>query len=299
MRMSGSLALAFVVLCGLLVCSSSESTEYGGGQQAADLGAGVQPLPPPKSPIRYYTEGGLHRIDLDDEAADDETYRAFQLARYTGEANEMVAKHEHEFLRKRREEMERDSDVMLGEHNSEAEAHTAPVENDEASREWNQRHDKQEAQRKMRKTSREAEIMGSDNSGSTEEDTDLGESSSTDTESSSDLGEGAKEPFDAIHVPKSGDIEDHDFHFVMTDDLRHQELKNAVLNKPEKTEEELSGHLAEKMIHEQQEIAQFRHKQEAKDTKDLRHLDVEEDLGEALRRHHLQRDAKGRVVPNF
>jgi len=292
------LALTFVVACGLLVCTSSESTEYGNAQQQhADLGAGVEPLPPQKTPIRYWQDGGLNRIDLDDEAADDETYRAFQLARYTGEANEMVAKHEHDFLRKRREEMERDTDVLLGEHNTETGDNKENFKNDAASREWNLQHDKQSQREAKPVSSREAEIMGSGEGKETS--TDLGESNSVEPASSSDLGEGTREPFDAIHVPKAGDIEDHDFHFVMTDELRHSELKNAVLNKPEKAEEALSQNLAEKMIQEQQQINQFRKRQAAKDTKDLRHLEVEEDLGEALRRHHLQRDAKGRIVPNF
>merc|ERR1712216_194987 len=42
----------------------------------------------------------------DDEAATDEEYRAFQLARYTGEANMIIKQHEMEFMRKRRRERE-------------------------------------------------------------------------------------------------------------------------------------------------------------------------------------------------
>lgn len=254
----------------------------------------------------------MNRIDLDDDNADDETYRAFMLAKYTGEANHKVAAHEHQFRERRREEMER-SQAELGEQDQETTKNKAAVtHNDEKSEKWNMKHDPQEHERK-----REQEIMGANDNemllqigedapsayekimGHPEPNHELGEGSSPDDIQGSELGESTKEPFDAVHQPKSGDIEDDDFHFVMTDSLRHSELKNAVLNRNEEQTESEGEALATKMINEQAAIAKYDTKQEQKDEKDMRHMEVENDIGEALKRHHLQRDSEGRVVPNF
>lgn len=125
---------------------------------------------------------------------------------------------------------------------------------------------------------------------------DLGEGMAS---SGNELGESTAEPFDAVHIAGAGDIEDHDQHFVMTDDLRHKELKNAVLNHPEASEEASSDKLARQMEYERAKILEFQRRQIIKDKSDAAHLEVEDELGEALEKHHLQRDAEGRIVPNF
>merc|ERR1712196_501017 len=108
------------------------------------------------------------------------------------------------------------------------------------------------------------------------------------------LGEGdgaaTKEPFDAVHVAKSGDIEDHDAHFVMTDGLRHGELKRAVLMESEDPDEKESEKAA---------IEKFRLKQMAKDESDESDLEVKQEVSDGLKRHHLMLDKEGRVVPDF
>merc|ERR1719213_1360164 len=104
-----------------------------------------------------------------------------------------VRQHEQEFMRKRREEMRMSE---LGETSS-SDVKAAPAP----------------------KMSREEEIMGDHAS-----------------EVLLQVGEGDEKsavPFDAVHVPRSGDIEDGDAHFVMTDKLRHKELKHAVLGESE------------------------------------------------------------------
>merc|ERR1711924_385227 len=101
------------------------------------------------------------------------------------------------------------------------------------------------------------------------DENDLGESQSI---SPSRVGESAlgksnaqaKEAFSAIHVPHSGDIEDRDTHFVMTNNLRHAELKEALMDGSEAHDETLSATEAKKMKREQEKIAAFRAKQSAK-----------------------------------
>merc|ERR1712159_843004 len=153
--------------------------------------------------------------------------------------------------------------------------------NDEKSEEWNKKHDK-----------RYSEIMGDSNDEEellqVAEDR-LGESEGTLT----------KEPFDAVHIAKSGDIEDHDEHFVMTDGLRHQELKAAVLMESESTDEKKSQKLAKKMEYEQAQIEKFQEKQQQKDDADTETLAVHQQVEAGLTRHHLTLDADGRPVPDF
>jgi len=193
------------VACVVVACDAYQAAP----DYAANLDAAGAPAQPQKSlPIKFHTLAGLHRIDLDDENADDETYRAFQLARYTGDAMMQVKQHEQEFMRKRREEM-RMSETDLGQSND-VKAAPAP------------------------KLSREEEIMGDHSS-----------------EVLLQVGEGDEKsavPFDAVHVPRSGDIEDSDAHFVMTDKLRHKELKHAVLGDSETAEENETGKLAKNGI---------------------------------------------------
>jgi len=218
---------------------------------------------------------GLNRIDLDDESADDATYRAFQLARYNGDAMMQIQAHQEEFERKEREEAE------LGE----AKKSNKLVANDEKSEKWNKKHD-----------SRFSEIMGDDdnNEGSDEELLEVGEESSR-------LGEGAGAKslsFDAVHVAKSGDIEDHDSHFVMTDSLRHSELKQAVLMQSEGPEEKQSQALAKKMEQEKAAIEKYQVKQMSKDQSDEEDLEVQQSVSDGLSKHHLMLDDEGRVVPD-
>jgi len=311
------LLLPHGLVVGILVLSAANCEAFSDAGQPSELDHEGASMPPvAQSPIiHYHQKDGLNRIDLDDDKADDETFRAFQLARYTGEANEMVAKHEMEFRRKRREEMERGQE--LGERNSNTESvHNGAPHNDAASEAWNRQHEQQQSktQKPTVQKNRMEQIMGtgidhhvemlqvgeqeaSDAYERIMGPSDLGETSSTDAANLENAG--TQLPFDAVHVAKSGDIEDQDVHFVMTDNLRHAELKNAVLGKPEKGEEATSLKLAKKMESEQQQIQKFRAKQADKDKSDMQRLDVEEDIGEALERHHLQRDTKGRVVPNF
>merc|ERR1712100_817957 len=109
------------------------------------------------------------------------------------------------------------------------------------------------------------------------------------------LGEGdgaaTKEPFDAVHVAKSGDIEDHDAHFVMTDGLRHRESEDP--------DEKQSQKLAKQMESEKAAIEKFRLKQMAKDESDESDLEVKQEVSDGLKRHHLMLDKEGRVVPDF
>merc|ERR550537_1624765 len=124
-----------VVALALLALASAEGENY---PASANLDASG-PAAQKSLPIKYHTVGGLNRIDLDDDAADDATYRAFQLARYNGDAMMQIQAHEEEFERKEREEAE------LGE----AKQHSDKYANDERSEKWNKKHD-----------SRYNEIMG-------------------------------------------------------------------------------------------------------------------------------------------
>merc|ERR1711907_861370 len=205
-RSESAMLRILVVALALLALASAEGENY---PASANLDASG-PAAQKSLPIKYHTVGGLNRIDLDDDAADDATYRAFQLARYNGDAMMQIQAHEEEFERKEREEAE------LGE----AKQHSDKYANDERSEKWNKKHD-----------SRYNEIMGANGDDDSDEELlEVGEAKDR-------LGEGdgaaTKEPFDAVHVAKSGDIEDHDAHFVMTDGLRHRELKRAVLMESE------------------------------------------------------------------
>merc|ERR1711907_244219 len=225
-RSESAMLRILVVALALLALASAEGENY---PASANLDASG-PAAQKSLPIKYHTVGGLNRIDLDDDAADDATYRAFQLARYNGDAMMQIQAHEEEFERKEREEAE------LGEAKDR-----------------------------------------------------LGE------------GDGAatKEPFDAVHVAKSGDIEDHDAHFVMTDSLRHRELKRAVLMESEDPDEKQSQKLAKQMESEKAAIEKFRLKQMAKDESDESDLEVKQEVSDGLKRHHLMLDKEGRVVPDF
>merc|ERR1712046_126829 len=250
--------------------------------------------------------------------ADDATYRAFQLARYTGDAAMQVKHHEEEFMRERAEQMMR-ARAELGEHNDQDE-HDDEEENQEHERQ--QEHDENRAAReqsedsehprKRKHLSGAARIMGAGGSelletgegsevgelndadgshrimGAEDDDEhDLGESSSP-VSDHGNLGESTTaqaEALASVHVPRSGDIEDDDFHFVMTDKLRHAELKKAVLHASEKPEEAKATKLAHKMEHEQQKIGVFETKQELKDSRDEHHMSLESEVSAALQRH--------------
>jgi len=169
---------------------------------------------------------------------------------------------------------------------------------------------------------REAEILRADDDGKNDDqdtddkDQDMDDDDMSDSDEN-DLGESqsiipsrvgesalgksnaqAKEAFSAIHVPHSGDIEDHDSHFVMTNDLRHAELKEALMDASETHDETLSSNEANKMKHEQEKIAQFRAKQAAKDAHDEQQRHLNDEVKEQLREHDLMLDKKGRVVPD-
>merc|ERR1711939_92031 len=215
-RSESAMLRILVVALALLALASAEGENY---PASANLDASG-PAAQKSLPIKYHTVGGLNRIDLDDDAADDATYRAFQLARYNGDAMMQIQAHEEEFERKEREEAE------LGE----AKQHSDKY---------------------------------------------------------------------AVHVAKSGDIEDHDAHFVMTDGLRHRELKRAVLMESEDPDEKQSQKLAKQMESEKAAIEKFRLKQMAKDESDESDLEVKQEVSDGLKRHHLMLDKEGRVVPDF
>jgi len=271
-RSESAMLRILVVALALLALASAEGENY---PASANLDASG-PAAQKSLPIKYHTVGGLNRIDLDDDAADDATYRAFQLARYNGDAMMQIQAHEEEFERKEREEAE------LGE----AKQHSDKYANDERSEKWNKKHD-----------SRYNEIMGANGDDDSDEELlEVGEAKDR-------LGEGdgaaTKEPFDAVHVAKSGDIEDHDAHFVMTDGLRHRELKRAVLMESEDPDEKQSQKLAKQMESEKAAIEKFRLKQMAKDESDESDLEVKQEVSDGLKRHHLMLDKEGRVVPDF
>jgi len=249
--MRGCILFACLAVACLLVSAEG----YQAQDYAANLDAAGVPAQQKSLPIHFHTLAGLNRIDLDDDAADDETYRAFQLARYTGDAAMQVRQHEEEFMRKRREEM-RMSESELGQSNdvtpSVEERTTQPAP--------------------QQKVSREDEIMG-DNS---EVLLQVGE------------GEAAEkhEPFDAVHVAHSGDIEDSDTHFVMTDKIRHKELKDAVLMASEQPDERRAQKVAKKMERKAHEIEE----------QSLGESKPEPEWNKALARNHYRRNAAGWVV---
>merc|ERR1711907_309443 len=245
-RSESAMLRILVVALALLALASAEGENY---PASANLDASG-PAAQKSLPIKYHTVGGLNRIDLDDDAADDATYRAFQLARYNGDAMMQIQAHEEEFERKEREEAE------LGE----AKQHSDKYANDERSEKWNKKHD-----------SRYNEIMGANGDDDSDEELlEVGEAKDR-------LGEGdgaaTKEPFDAVHVAKSGDTEDPD--------------------------EKQSQKLAKQMESEKAAIEKFRLKQMAKDESDESDLEVKQEVSDGLKRHHLMLDKEGRVVPDF
>jgi len=261
------------VLCLLCVHVSAEDEAYSAANYAANLDA-TEPAKQRSLPIKFHTLAGLHRIDLDDEAATDEEYRAFQLARYTGEANMIIKQHEMEFMRKRRRERE------LGETHGEVQQPEEPQQPVQQPVQYHYTPPQQQ--------NRMSEIMGAH--------------MEQEEEALLQVGEGDEEsalPFDAVHVSKSGDIEDHDEHFVMNSNLRHKELKNAVLQSDERDTESEAQKLAKKMEFEQKKIDEYNRKQAAKDRKDMAGMRESEELGEAMHEHHLTFDDKGRVIPDF
>jgi len=242
----------------------------------------AEPAKQKSLPIKFHTLAGLNRVDLDDDEADDETYRAFQLARYTGEANMLIKQHEQEFMRKRKRERE---ERELGDSRGNA-PNTMQQQDSRVFGEQPQQQPQQQQQQPQKKNRME-EIMGGN---------------SLEEEVLVQIGEGAETtqlPFDAVHVSKSGDIEDEDQHFVMTDQMRHKELKNAVTESSEQDSEAQAQAVAKTMQHQQEKISEFNARQAAKDRKDMKTLADERELGEAMHAHHLQLDDKGRVIPDF
>lgn len=235
--------------------------------------------------IRYHSQDGQQRIDLDDDRADDETYRAFQLARLTGEANMIVQKHEEEFreeLRRRNEERE--------ERQEQAEAERREAESQELGQpRGNSLMEVEEGAGKEK--SAYERIMGT-------------------APSQPNLGEGKEEkhdklptvdgePFDAVHTKNANDIEDHDYHFVMTDEMRHNELKNAVEDLGESDEEKNADKLAKKMMMMQKRIREFNVRREVKTRHEAKQAATEEHISELMKEHNEHFDSKGRVVPDF
>lgn len=326
-------ALAVIVML-----SGTEGFQDAGQADTANLDAGK-----PKSlPIKYHTVAGLHRIDLIDEDADDETYRAFQLARYTGDANMQVRAHEEEFMRMRREEMQRSQEetqsTELGERRDSNDQNENTAENENTA-------DQPAAQRETKHPGVAESIMGDNTEflevaetgvlmGASGDDGkvrimgrdlihDLGDSGSHDHEIK-DLGESdtaeAKaqataqaqahaaaqaqaEALDSVHVANSGDIEDEDQHFVMNDELRHQELKDAVLHKDEQPLEKRTDFRAGQLLKMKERVDKFTGKQnmeQKKRVQDAKDAEmVKETISEKLHKHHLHRDKLGRVVPDF
>lgn len=118
-----------------------------------------------------------------------------------------------------------------------------------------------------------------------------------------DMGEGmgireSKEPFSAVHVPTSGDIEDTDKHFVMTGKLRHTELKRAVLDKDETPEERQSDAVSQKTESEQAVVDYYQGLDDSKQKTKTQQARVHKLVQSKLKAHHLMQDAAGRVVPD-
>lgn len=277
---------------------------------AANLEAGKPGKP---LPIKYHTQDGMHRIDLIDDEADDETYRAFQLARYTGDANMQVRQHEEKFLREREEARRREESTELGEQNDQQQPpqqqRVQPPQQPQASGQDRVMGHGDEALLEVSEgTPQESgrkRIMGSDGyarelgeSDTANKNKDLGESAKAQTKAQAKA-EAKEEAFEAVHVSKSGDIEDNDQHFVMTNKLRHKELKEAVLGEGESSEEKIAQKLALKMEQERAAIAAFEGRQHMKNLKDEHKMAIDDKIHEALKRHHLMQDKEGRLVPDF
>merc|ERR1712216_853938 len=94
-------------------------------------------------------------------------------------------------------------------------------------------------------------------------------------------------PFNAVHVPNSGDIEDADKHYIMPNKLRHTELKQALFNKSEKPEEEKTAAIA---VYQKMDQAEAKRK--------AKHAKLMKLIHSKLKAHHLMQDTEGRLVPD-
>lgn len=272
--------LGMVLVCGLAcaLAGDENNANLGASDQA---GAGAEEEAPV---IRYHSVGGQQRIDLDDDRADDETYRAFQLARLTGEANMIVKQHEDEF----REELRR--------RNEEREEREEQNEAQERDRELGQGQPQGNNLLQLAEGAEDEKNAYERIMGKPEEQPELGESK--DQKHDKIVGVDG-EPFDAVHAKNANDLEDHDFHFVMTDDLRHKELRDAVQDLGESKEESSANKLAKKMVLMQKRIRDFDVRAETKTRSEKKTLETEEHVAKLMKEHNEQFDAKGRVVPDF